>query len=124
MSELKLNTHLGVILFVLAGAIAWSSLSAWQELNCHMPTGWFSRSGAILAGAAIFFNLVTKPFVYDNASPDLVNIYEHKLGRADLKEDHWAKKAKAFEILIVLELIFAVTGTVIWAYGDLWFSTC
>jgi len=124
MSEIKFNIHLGVIFFILIGAISWSIYSAWQEINCYVCNGWFSRSGAILAGAAIFSGLITRPFVYDHTFTNLVNVIDHQMGRAELEDDHWAKKLKLFEILIVLELVFAISGTIIWAYGDLWFSKC
>ena len=124
MSEKKFNSHLGLILFILIGATFWVGHSAWQEINCNVSNGWFSRSGAILVAAAIFSSLITRPFVYDHTFPNLVNILDHGVGRAELEEEHWAKKVGLFKILAILELVLAIAGTIIWAYGDLWFSKC
>ena len=124
MSEKNFYIHLGIILIVLIGAISWVICSASQELNGHANSGWFSRSGAILAWAAIFSSLVTRPFIYDFTFPNIVNTFDHAMGCAELEEKHWAEKIGLFKILAILELILAIAGTIIWSYADCWLSGC
>ena len=123
-SEVKFYIHLAVIIIVLLSSFLWAGYSLWAEINCFKENGWFARSGAIIVGAAIFSSLITRPFVYDFTFPNLLNSYKHITGKAELEEKHWAAKINLFSILGHIELIAAISGTIIWAYGDFWLKPC
>ena len=119
-SEVKLYVHLFVLCTALVAAIAWVLFALSSVLANSACPEWFQRSGAILVVVAILSSIATRPFVYDHTFSDLKNVWENAMGRADLKPEHWAKKYNVFSVLVWLELVLAICGTLIWSYGDIW----
>ena len=120
----KLNSNLGIISVILCLAIIWVLASFFQELSCHKSNGWFARSGAILVIASIWSALITRPHVKNAEGLDLAAYYRSKVDDTEPPIQHWTAVFGMSSKLIAVELLLAIMGTVIWAYGDLWLPTC
>jgi len=119
-SDKKLYFHLSSLIIALFCATVWVILSFLAVKSGHQCADWFSRSGAILVVVAVLSSVATRPYVYDHTFPNLVNTYNHALGREELEREHWASRFNIFKILSYLELFLAISGTLIWSYGDIW----
>ena len=100
------------------------SVSFLQELSCHKCNGWFSRSGAILVIASIWSALITRPHVTNAEGLDFAALWRSKVDDTEPPKQHWSAEFGLSNKLIAVELLLAIVGTVIWAYGDLWLPRC
>ena len=120
----NINSKLGTISIILCLAIIWVLASLYQELSCLKSSGWFSRSGAILVIASIWSGLITRPQVKSAEAPDLAGYYRSKVDGTEPPGQHWTAVLGISNKLISVEVLLAITGTIIWAYGDLWLPKC
>jgi len=125
MSEsLKLNINLFIVVALLSSAVFWVILSFYQELNCIKTNGWFARSGAVLVLASLWSGFITSPHVRNTELPDFASRYRAARADTEPPDSHWTAKVGLSKILLAIELVLALSGTLIWAYGDLWLSSC
>lgn len=117
------SSLLGVVL-ILCLAVFWVLVSLVQEYTCLQSKGWFARSGAILVLASLWSGLITRRKVENAEAPDLLGNYESARYDTVPPKLHWASMFGVSSKLLGVELFLAFSGTVIWAYGDLWLPRC
>ncbi|MPQ77513.1 hypothetical protein [Hydrogenovibrio sp. JE_KL2] len=107
-----LNRKLWKEYFLLTVAFAWSMFSYFFTLSGTQEV-WFARSGALMVFAA-----VTVEF-------RLAGILQKSISDANtvagLGIPAGVSVPKANKILAITAHLFALTGTLIWAYGDLFY---
>ena len=119
--ENQIYASLLALFAITMGAVLWVLKSFFEVKYGIACADWFSRSGAVLVIASVLSTLYIAPHINSLVPSHLNNVLDAALyDDVELVPKHWVTRYKVLPILAWVELFLALSGTLIWAYGDIW----